>query len=368
MTSDVYYRTIAVMGTFVTIKVIGGGATDQMIEQRTAAVDRAFEWFLEIEARCSRFDPASELMQLTTRVGEAVPVGPILFEAVKFAMAVAAETGGAFDPTVGHQMESRGFNREHRTGQTVHTPIASGHATSYRDVLLDAGKRTITLRQPLILDLGAVAKGLAVDAAARELQPLENFAIDAGGDLYLGGCRSPDEPWSVGISHPRQPGVLIDTIRVSNRAVCTSGDYERTRPGGGGHHILDPRTGASADTVASVTVVAKTAMLADAVATAAFVLGPNEGLRLLDRLGVDGLIITPGLEHYATRGMSCDYSLGSETHEAGEAGDAASAVHSHAERSAADHPGRADRPGLARRRPPPGRTQPRERGPRRGTR
>jgi thiamine biosynthesis lipoprotein len=89
---------------------------------------------------------------------------------------------------------------------------------------------------------------------------------------------------------------------VSNAAVCTSGDYER-RGAPGGHHILDPRTGSSATELASVTVVAPTAVAADAVATAAFVLGPAAGLRLCERLGVDALMLTPAGERYETRGM-----------------------------------------------------------------
>ena len=232
-------------------------------------------------------------MQLTAQVGIAVPVSAILYEAVQFALAVAEESGGAFDPTVGYAMETRGFNQEYRTGQTVRTALEPGGSVSYRDVRLDPDRKTITLLRPLILDLGAVAKGLAIDLAARELRPFENFAIDAGGDLYLGGCNPNGEPWSIGIRHPRRDNELIDSLRVSNRAVCTSGDYERQSPTEDeGHHILDPRTGASAHAVASVTVVAPTAMLADALATAAFVLGPTEGIRLFDRLGVDGLIFS----------------------------------------------------------------------------
>ena len=108
-----------------------------------------------------------------------------------------------------------------------------------------------------------------------------------------------------------QDGELIDSIRVSNCAVCTSGDYERPAPAeADGHHILDPSTGASPQAVASVTVVAPNAILADALATAAFVLGPAAGVRLFERLGVDGLIISPALERFATRGMSSDYQLG----------------------------------------------------------
>jgi thiamine biosynthesis lipoprotein len=200
-------------------------------------------------------------------------------------------------------METRGFNTEHRSRKTIHTALEADLAASYRDVRLDPCARTITLLRPLILDLGAVAKGLAIDLAVRELQPCKNFAIDAGGDLYLGGCNPSGEQWSVGIRHPRRESELIYSLRVSDLAVCTSGDYERRSPTGELTHILNPRTKTSADKVASVSVVAKTAMLADALGTAAFVLGPTEGIQLFERMGVEGLIISPELERYATRGM-----------------------------------------------------------------
>ena len=240
-------------------------------------------------------------MQLTAQAGVPVPASPILFQAVQFALMVAEESGGAFDPTVGHRMEARGFNREHRSGEIVCTAVPPDDDTSYRDVQLDPDRKTILLHRPLTLDLGAVAKGLAVDTAARELEPFRDFAIDAGGDLYLGGLNPQGAPWSVGIRHPRpvheQHQELIDSLRVSNQAVCTSGDYERRA------HILDPRTKTSSDTVASATVVASGAMLADALATAAFVLGPEQGIELLTRLGVEGLIVTPDLKLYETRGL-----------------------------------------------------------------
>jgi thiamine biosynthesis lipoprotein len=92
--------------------------------------------------------------------------------------------------------------------------------------------------------------------------------------------------------------------------VCTSGDYERrisSDDGDDGHHIIDPRTRASATESASVTVVAPSAMVADALATAAFVLGPADGLEILERHGVDGLMITRALERFATRGMRPEY-------------------------------------------------------------
>lgn len=273
-------RAEAVMGTVVSIEVDAPEST----------VEQAFAWFRQVEACCSRFDANSELRQL--QAGQPAASSPILFEAVRFALLVAEETNGAFDPTIGGRMAARGFDRHYLTGEVSEAPDSKG--VSFRDVELDAQHRTILLRRPLTLDLGAVAKGLAVDAAARHLQSFRNFAIDAGGDLYFGGCNSQGEPWYAGIRHPRLHDELVDRFRVSDRAVCTSGDYER------GLHILDPRDGEAAHAVASATVVASSAMLADALATAAFVLGPEPGIALLTRMGVEGLIVTVDLECHRT--------------------------------------------------------------------
>ncbi len=295
-------RADAVMGTVVTIDVHGLDADE--------AIGRAFGWFHQVEGCCSRFEEGSELMRLSAQVGVPVAVSDLLFEAVRFALRVAEASGGAFDPTVGAAMMRRGFDREHRTGHRVHVePPGAGEGDAegpptYRDVLLDEERRTIELRRPLVLDLGAVAKGLAIDLAARELEPFRDFAVSAGGDLYLGGANREGQPWTVGIRHPRQPGGLIATLCVSNRAVCTSGDYERPRPGGApGYHILDPRIGASPASAASVTVVAPTAMMADALATAAFVLGPEEGIAFLRRMDADGLFVAADLACHRTPGF-----------------------------------------------------------------
>ena len=131
--------------------------------------------------------------------------------------------------------------------------------------------------------------------AARELGPAENFAIDAGGDLFLAGHNSKDERWSVGIRHPNDEQDVLRVLRVSDTAVCTSGLDVR------GGHMYDARCSWPAGMIASATVLAPTAMMADALATAAFVLGPTEGIRLLDRLGLSGMIVTPDREIYETK-------------------------------------------------------------------
>lgn len=291
-------RSEIVMGTVVSMNVLRSGGDAQ------AALDRAFLWFHELEGRTSRFESSSELRQLSERIGVAVPVSPTLFESVRFALMVAEETEGAFDPTIGRQMELRGFNRDYRTGERVDSGIAIGRDVSYRDVELDPDRRTIALRRPLLLDLSSVAKGLAVDLAARELRPFRDFAIDAGGDLYLGGVNEAGAPWRVGIRHPREDSELLGYILASDQAVCTSGDYERRSAADSAeHHIVDPAAGRSPEGAASVTVVASEAMLADALATAAFVLGPEKGIDLLHRYELDGLIVTPDLRQYQTRDL-----------------------------------------------------------------
>ena len=148
-----------------------------------------------------------------------------------------------------------------------------------------------------MLGLGAIAKGYAVDQAASVLRRagFANFIVSAGGDMAVHGRKTPTTPWRVGIQHPRKPhGTLLAVVEAENETVVTSGDYERFvwRNGKRYHHIIDPRTGMPAEGVMSVTVIATRAMAADALATAAFVMGPKDGLALLEaEAGAEGLVV-----------------------------------------------------------------------------
>lgn len=295
-----FQRSEIWMDTLVSIQIVGDPPRPDCAER----VKRAYAWFERVEKTCSRFDAESELMRLSGHVGAATPVSPMLFECLRVALAVAASSQGAFDPTVGFALERLGFNQNYRDGHKHSSSIPPGGRVSFRDVRLDAARQTVTLRKPLVLDLGAVAKGMAIDLAAIELQPLRNFAIDAGGDLYVSGRNPQGNPWRIGIQHPRRPEHLGVCLIASDCAVCTSGDYERTAGrGGADHHIFDPRMGRSAGAVASVTVIAPSALLADALGTAAFVLGSKRGRSLLERSGVEGLVITAEQQAIATRGF-----------------------------------------------------------------
>jgi FAD:protein FMN transferase len=273
-------RTIVAMGTTVTVSVCAPAADAGV----ALALDRALGWFAEVERCCSRFDATSELQQLCAQPGVWVPVSPLLFQAVRFAVDVAARTGGAFDPCIGHALHRAGYDRHHATRALA--PVAGG-VGSWRDVECDAVASRIRLGQPAQLDLGAVAKGMATDLAAQVLMPFRDFFVEAGGDVFAAGRNPREVPWRVGIRNPLDPATLVGAIPLDGRAVCTTATYER------GAHLLDARTRVAAHGVASVSVLAPTAMAADAASTAAFVLGPRDGVAFLESEELAALVILP---------------------------------------------------------------------------
>lgn len=295
-----YTQTRVFMDTPVVTELVAPGLDDGELADRT---DRAYGWFAEVERRCSRFDEASELRSLSRRVGEPMSVSTLLFSALRLSLEVAHLTDGALDPAIGSAMERAGFNTNYLTGERVTSPWCAESSGTYQDILLDEDAQTVTLLRPLSLDLGAVAKGFAIDLAARELSGLPGFVINAGGDIFAHGLNPDGEPWRIGIRHPRRHAELLTSLRITDAAVCTSGDYERPQAEGDGHHIFNPASGASAGSAVSVTVIAPTAIVADALSTAVFVLGQEAGVDLLNRQGVNGMIIGPDLNVVETAGM-----------------------------------------------------------------
>ena len=271
-------RTIVAMGTTITVAVGGRRPEDECVP----AIEEALGWFRAVEARCTRFDPSSELQQLCSQVGTWVTVSPLLMHALRFAVDVAERTDGAFDPCLGQALHRSGYDRHHVTGATA--PVANGSGT-WRDVACDATASRVLLRRPLQLDLGAVAKGMAIDLATRVLSPLIDYAIDAGGDVFATGRNARGTGWRVGIRDPFAPATLATTLSLNGRAVCTTATYER------GAHLLDGRTQDAATGLASVSVMAPTAMAADAASTAAFALGRTAGLAFLEAEGLAAFLI-----------------------------------------------------------------------------
>jgi thiamine biosynthesis lipoprotein len=252
----------------------------------------ALDWFRVVESTCSRFDPTSELSQLCNSAPVWMTVSPLLFEVLRVALAVSQASRGAFDPTVGAALQSRGFDTHWQTGARRASRTHAQQA-DWRDVSLDDATGRVRLHRALQLDLGAVAKGFALDLAARAIAGVADCCLVAGGDLLCRGTNARERPWRTAIVHPlatdRSAGTL--EVHAPEYAICTSGGYARRNAHG--HHLLDPRRpGApNADSLASATVIAPQAGIADALATAAFVLGAEDARALLEEQGVDAVLI-----------------------------------------------------------------------------
>ncbi|PSR22790.1 MAG: FAD:protein FMN transferase [Sulfobacillus acidophilus] len=288
------------MGTVVTIRVVGESGAHHLRE----SIDRAIALMRMVEQELSRFDEESGLRTLCRHAGQTVLVSPVLFHALKVAVEMADLTDGVFDPTIAPRLLQLGFNRHYLTQNPVVADIAVDPTASFRDIILIDEGCQVRLDKPMLLDLGAVGKGLAIDLAARELHNHEGFAIDAGGDVYVAGVDPEGGLWHVGIENPHDPARLLDQLTLSNAAVCTSGRYRRpSSVDVSQHHLINARSGLSAQGLMSCTVVGPQALMADVVATAAFLLGPQQALRFIEQLGLAGLCVADDLKIERTTTM-----------------------------------------------------------------
>lgn len=293
-------KTKLFMDTVVDIQIVLNEAA--LEESANVKIEKAFAAFRQVEQACSRFSPESEIMQACRVIGKPVKISPFLFEPLKFALEMAKLTGGEFDPTIGKTLEEQGYNRHYLSGEVVDSP--SAEAVTYHDIVLDEQHLTMYLKKPLVIDLGAVAKGFAIDLAAHQLKEYDGFIINAGGDLFAGGFDQNGGPWQIGIRHPANNDEIIDVIEVSDAAICTSGSYERPNvqlPGM--HHIVNPKTKHSPNDWVSCSIIAPFAMMADAFSTAAFLLGKEKGKEFIEGMELKGIFITPSLQTVRVGGI-----------------------------------------------------------------
>lgn len=252
------------------------------------------EMFEESERVFSRFRPDSELSRLNGSRGP-LPVSDMLFDVLRTACRYAEQTGGVFDPGIGAAVVAAGYDRSFAPGALDRIAPASPAPprASVLGVRFDEAARTVERPDGVLLDLGGIVKGWAVDRAAARLP--EVAALDAGGDAVLRGSGPDGAGWIVDVEDPRDPSQVAISLRVRDRAVATSAANRRCWRTGAAdqHHLIDPRTGRPAVTdLLQATVVAPSAELADVLAKAAFILGAREGARLLGRFeGVDGVFV-----------------------------------------------------------------------------
>ena len=276
------------MGTDWRIELVAGGR-----EAAEAALDAAFAEVELVEARISEWRPSSEISQVNAAAGSAVTVSKDTFALVSLARELAAETGGSFDPSFRPlSLVWRIEDGEPRVEVPPDEEIEAARAVvGFRRIQLDPAASTVRLEsEGMSLGMGGIGKGWAAARVGDVLRGrgVHRFLIDAGGDVLVGDGPAAGEGWRVAIAGPG--GETLTTWTVENMAVATSGDYARFREIDGVRysHIIDPRTGRPAAWMPSVTVRYADAASADAYATAASVLGPDEALKFAER--------KPGLE------------------------------------------------------------------------
>lgn len=253
-----------------------------------AALD-ALDLVDQLESQLTVYRDHSEVMDINRRAAhEAVPVEPGLFALLELGLDLWRQTGGAFDMTAGPLTRVWGFSRREGRIPEPDELAAALDSVGSQHLELDRNQRTVRFHHPqLELNLGAIGKGYALDRCGAQLREagIEHFLFHAGqSSILAAGARGDATGWEIGIGDPFRPARRLARLRLSDRAVGTSGSaYQFFRHGGKRYgHILDPRTGEPAQGVDAVTVLAPTAAEADALATAMFVLGP-EGAKELCR-------------------------------------------------------------------------------------
>ena len=289
--SGVFRQSRIIMGTSVEITV-----SQADLKTAEKAMEAAFQEVERMDRLMSHYRPDSEVSQISRYAGEKeIRVSPETLQVIERALYFSRLSGGAFDITVGPVFRLWDFRGEKiPDGEKLRENLKR---VDYRRIKVDRSRSTVYLDDPRMeVDLGAIAKGYAADRACLVLKKegIENFLVNAGGDMRAGGRKEKEVPWTVGIQHPRLRSHFIAKIQPRNAGIATSGDYEKyfLKDGQRYHHILVPSTGWPARECQSVTILAPTAMDADVLATTVFVLGPKKGFALIEDLpDVHALIV-----------------------------------------------------------------------------
>ena len=292
------------MGTRISVEV----EHDDALHAQTCA-HRVFEEMARIDQLMSSYRPTSEVSRINQFAGQGeINISPELSRLIEKSLHFSRLSQGAFDisyASIGHRYDYR--RRIKPDDQTIDDILP---LVDYQDIKLN--RQEIRLEHPgMRIDLGGIAKGYAVDRAIAVIGKcnIQNARVSAGGDTRIMGDRS-GRPWIIGIRHPRREKHYALRIPLFDVAFSTSGDYERFFISNGEriHHIINPRTGKSATSSWSSTVIGADATSTDALSTTLFILGAQKGIDLINTIPeFDAIIIDgSGQVHYSSGLASAD--------------------------------------------------------------
>jgi thiamine biosynthesis lipoprotein len=288
---------VEVMGTFASITAV---AEDQQIANNCVAA--AIEKLHGVDAMMSDYIEDSQLSKVNRLAfSETVVVDAELFGVLKAGIKYSKMSDGAFDITVGPVVDLWRDAAKQEKKPTAEQIEAANAKVGYEKLLLDEANLSVKFAvEGMRVDLGGIAKGYGIDKAVEAIRAggAIGAIVDVGGDVACFGVTPKNKTqWRIGLDDPKKEGGLLLVLKLTSQGVATSGDYRRfvTIDGEQHSHIYNPEKGQSAKEFSSVSVIAASAMEADALATAVSVMGKEKGLALIKKIdGVEAMVISSG--------------------------------------------------------------------------
>jgi len=255
------------------------------------AIEISIQEIKRIEALLSTYQSNSE----TNRINQSAGIKPVKVTAETFSLVYRCQriselTQGAFDISYGGLDASLwNFNTQMKSLPSAQKAKAAIHLINYRNIILDSNEQTIFLREKgMRIGFGGIGKGYAAEMAKKKMQAfgVENGLVNASGDISAWGQSPNQKPWTIGVAHPSFQNEIFSTIDITNRAIATSGNYEKfiLIDGIKYSHTIDPKTGYPIRGIKSVTTICPHAEFADAMTTPIMILGVEKGLYMVNQI------------------------------------------------------------------------------------
>lgn len=288
-----YERTQELFGTFVSARIYASDASSA-----EEALDAAFARAKALEQTFSPTIADSELNAVNASAfSQEIKVSEDFYTLLEQSLAYSKRSEGAFDCSIGELISLWGIGTEDARVPTEGEIRSTLHSSAH-EVITQQDGAVRFLDDRVQLQFGAIAKGYIADEMKEALQAhgIESGTLSLGGNILTIGSKNGDVPWTIGITDPFAPQEITATVEVRDLSVVTSGNYERYFEENGStyHHILNPKTGYPSDAgLISATIIAKSSLQCDALSTAVYVLGAQEGLALIESLdGAECVLIT----------------------------------------------------------------------------
>jgi FAD:protein FMN transferase len=281
-----YSQSLKLMGNNFTITVVAENE-----EIANANIELAIEEIRRIEKLLTTYKEDSQTNLINENAGiTPVKVDPEVFNLIERSIGISRITQGAFDISYGSIDKSLwNFDKTMTTLPDAETALKMVHLIDYRNIILNKENSTVFLKEKgMRIGFGGIGKGYAAEMAKQVLlkNNIQSGIINASGDLSAWGLQPNGKKWTIGVADPDAPNAAFSYMEISNKAVATSGNYEKFAVINGKKysHTIDPKTGLPITGIKSVTIIASNAEFADAMATPIAVMGIKAGLYLIDQI------------------------------------------------------------------------------------